>query len=389
MPTPHLNPLNLAMIGGGQGAFIGAVHRMAANLDGHWRLTAGALSSNPAKSKASAQELGLDPTRSYDSWQSLLAGEQKLPQGTRADAISIVTPNNTHFEIATACLDAGFNVILDKPMVTTLAHARALRNTVQRTKRILALTYNYSAYPLVQHAAHLIRSGSLGKVRKAVVEYHQGWLATPLEQTSAATGGQKQASWRTNPALAGAGGCIGDIGTHAEQLLRTVTGLHIESLSAQLTSFVPNRTLDDDAAMLLNLRDEKGHTARATLSVSQVCVGEENNLTLRVYCEKGSLWWNQENPNQLKLATLDGTTQLITRGTANSPAAQSLTRLPPGHPEGFLEAFANIYNNVALHIHQQPHQPYPTVEDGIAGLAFIEAAIQSNANSSVWTPVPN
>lgn len=375
------------MIGGGQGAFIGAVHRMAANLDGYWRLSAGALSSNPAKAKASAQELNLDPARSYESFRALLAAEQKLPQGTRADAISIVTPNATHFEIATACLEAGFNVILDKPMVTSLAQARSLRDTVAKTKRILAITYNYSGYPLVQHAAHLIKSGSLGAVRKAVVEYHQGWLATPLEQSDPNTGGHKQASWRSDPAQAGAGGSIGDIGTHAEQLLRTVTGMHIDSLAAQLTSFVPKRTLDDDAAMLLKLRNAQGHTARGVLSVSQVCVGEENNLTLRVYCEKGSIWWNQENPNQLKVATLDGTTQIITRGTANSPAAQALSRIPPGHPEGFIEAFANIYRNVALHIHGQPHQPYPTVHDGFAGNAFIDAAVRSNTNASAWTTV--
>lgn len=375
------------MIGGGQGAFIGAVHRMAANLDGCWRLCAGALSSNPAKAKASAAELGIEANRSYGSYRDLLAGEKKLTEGVRADAISIVTPNATHFEIATACLEAGFHVILDKPMVTSLAQARSLRDTVAKSKRILAITYNYSGYPLVQHAAHLVRSGSLGPVRKAVVEYHQGWLATPLEQADASTGGFKQASWRCDPAQAGAGGSIGDIGTHAEQLLRTVTGMHIESLAAQLTSFVPNRTLDDDAAMLLKLRDDRGNSARGVLSVSQVCVGEENNLTLRVYCEKSSLWWNQENPNQLKLATLDGSTQIITRGTAQSPVAQALTRVPPGHPEGFIEAFANIYRNVALHIHGQHYQPYPTVTDGLAGNAFIEAAVKSNANASRWTNV--
>ncbi len=383
---PH-RPLNLAMIGGGQGAFIGAVHRMAANLDGHWRLCAGALSSDPAKAKASAQELGLGSDRSYGSYRELLEGERKMPAGVRADAISIVTPNATHFEIAAACLDAGFHVILDKPMVTTLADARALRAAVQKSNRILALTHVYSGYPLVQHAAHLVRSGSLGPVRKAVVEYHQGWLATPLEQSNPATGGFKQASWRCDPAQAGAGGSIGDIGTHAEHLLRTVTGMRIESLAAQLTSFVPVRTLDDDAAMLLNLCDDHGNKARATLSVSQVCVGEENNLTLRVYCERGSLWWAQEHPNQLKLATQDGNTQLITRGTANSPTAQSLTRLPSGHPEGFLEAFANIYKNVALHINQQPHQPYPTVEDGLAGVAFIEAAVKSNSHNNTWIKI--
>lgn len=368
--------LRLGMIGGGQGAFIGAVHRHAASLDRRWRLVAGALSSTREKSLASAAAIGVE--RAYGTWRELVEGESK--HADRVDAVTVVTPNATHFEICTALLKAGFNVIVDKPMVTTVAHAKALVEAARATRVVFAVTYNYTGYPMVRQAAAMVRAGELGAVRKVIVEYHQGWLATALEKT-----GQKQATWRQDPAQAGPGGALGDIGTHAENLLSTVTGLEIESLRATLQSIVPGRTLDDDVLIQLKLAGgASGH-----ISVCQVCVGEENNLTIRVYGEKGSLFWAQEHPNHLKFWRDDGTAMMLTRGSVYpgvlvAPDAARGTRLPPGHPEGFLEGFANVYTAVAdeIEARQRGERPrdtgFPTVIDGARGVAFVDAAVRSN-----------
>lgn len=369
-------PLRLGMIGGGIGSFIGPVHRMAAALDGEWVLTAGALSATPDRAMESARALGLAPERSYRAWREMLAGESARPAGERIDAVAIVTPNDAHFEPALAFVEAGYHVIVEKPMTRTSEEAARLAEAVRRAGVVLGVAYNYTGYPMVRHAAGLVRAGALGRIRKAFVEYHQGWLATPLEST-----GHKQAAWRTDPSRAGAGGALGDIGSHAENLLFTVTGLRIESLSAVTRSFVPGRRLDDDASVTMML--EGG--AHALLTASQVCIGEENNLSLRIHGDAGSLWWRQEEPNTLTICGADGAKRTVTRGAAGlGPAAMSATRLPPGHPEGFIEGFANIYRGVAAAIRAargEASQPgafaFPTVEDGARGVAFIERAVAS------------
>jgi predicted dehydrogenase len=380
------------MVGGGSGAFIGAVHRMAASLDGRFALTAGALSSDAARSLASARELAIPGFRAYGTWQEMAEREAALPRDQRIDAVAIVTPNATHFAIARAFAERGIHLIIDKPMVTTLVDAVALREVVRKVGVVCCVTYNYSGYPMVRHAAHMVRQGAIGTVRKVVVEYHQGWLATALERT-----GQKQAAWRSDPAQAGGGGSIGDIGTHAEQLLRVVTGLDIRELSADLTSFVDGRALDDDAHILLRLEGPvAARGAKGLISVSQVCVGEKNNLTLRVYGERGSISWRQEEPNTLTHASLDGATTLLSRGVVDSPQARRATRLPPGHPEGFIEAFSNVYLGAADAMLAREagyggaaggESLYPSVDDGVAGIAFIDACLRSSAAGGTWTQV--
>ena len=301
------------MVGGGEGSFIGAVHRAAASLDGVFRLCAGALSGDPRRATASAAALGLPPARGYRDWRSMVAGELALPADQRIELVSIVTPNHTHHEIARDFIDSGFHVLIDKPMTTTVEHARDLVAAVERAGVIGAVSYNYCGYPMVRQAAEMVRGGAIGVVRRVYVEYHQGWLATNLEAT-----GQKQASWRTDPALSGAG-AIGDIGTHAEHLLRFVTGLEIEAVCAEVNTFVPGRRVDDDAAAMLRLRGG----ARATLTVSQICVGDENNLSIRVHGELGSLLWRQESPDLLEHRRLDGLRQTLTRGAAQLGSAAS------------------------------------------------------------------
>mgnify|MGYP000683763317 CR=1 FL=1 len=376
--------VRLGMVGGGKGAFIGAVHRAAASLDGLYTLTAGALSSDPDRAKQSGDELGLDPARTYTSWQAMLDAEHKLPPNQRIEAVAIVTPNATHYEIARACIDAGFHVIIDKPMTTTVEQAIDLVQAVERAQLVCAVTYTYAGYPMVRHARELVRSGQLGPIRRVCVEYHQGWLATNLEST-----GQKQAAWRTDPALAGPGGAIGDIGTHAAHLLHYITGLNIESLCADLSATVPGRKLDDDAVAILRLTGG----VRATLSASQICIGEENNLDIRVFAEHGSIRWNQESPNHLELRTIDAQRQTLTRGTPTlSTLAQNATRLPTGHPEGFIEALANIYKDAAQDIIQRRNPDnaiaspptYPTARDGLLGVRFINAMLNS-AKHTAWT----
>jgi predicted dehydrogenase len=370
------------MIGGGHGAFIGAVHRMAAALDNRWSFVAGALSSTPEKSVSSGRELGLAPDRCYPTWREMLAKESARPPADRIAAVSIVTPNSSHFEIAHAFASAGFHIICDKPMVLNSDQAAKLVEAVNKSGVVCAITYNYTGYPMVKQAAAMVRAGELGEIRKVFVEYHQGWLANKLEAT-----GQKQAAWRHDPALAGAGGAIGDIGSHAENLVSTVTGLTIDSLCADLTSFVSGRTLDDDASVLLRFKGG----ARAVLTATQIAIGEQNNLTLRVHGTTGSIAWRQEEPNTLTWHLADGSTRILSRaGAGLHPAALAASRLPPGHPEAFIEAFADIYRNAADAIEaKRAGKPatglaaeFPTVHDGARGVRFIERVVESHRAGS-------
>lgn len=377
--------IRMGMIGGGRGAFIGGVHRIAANIDGQIELVCGAFSSDPQRSRESGADFYLPADRCYGTFQEMLGKENALPADKRMDFVSIVTPNHMHFPPAKMALENGFHVLSDKPATFDLAEARELQQIVQKSGLLYGLTHNYTGYPLVKEARHLVHSGKLGKIRKVVVEYPQGWLATRLEAS-----GQKQAGWRTDPARSGAAGCIGDIGTHAENLAEYITGLKISELAADLTTFVEGRQLDDDGNVLL--RFEGG--AKGVLHSSQISVGEENNLNIRVYGETGGLEWHQKEPNTLLVKWLDQPMQVYR--TANgylSAAAAAAGRTPPAHPEGYLEAFANIYRNFAAHIraHLQEQAPdalvldYPKIEDGIRGMAFIEAVVQSSRSNAAWT----
>jgi predicted dehydrogenase len=376
--------VKMGMVGGGRDAFIGAVHRMAARLDGRIELVAGAFSSDPAKSKASGEDLGLDPSRVYPDYQTMAAAESKLPENERIDFVSIVTPNNVHFPPAKTFLEAGFHVVCDKPMTFDLAEAKALREVVKSTGKVFALTHNYTGYPMVKEARELVRNGDLGKILKVVAEYPQGWLIQPIDAE-----GQKQAAWRTDPARTGASSCIGDIGTHAENLSRYITGLQIDELCADFTTFVPGRRLEDDGNLLV--RYQGG--AKGVLYASQISVGEENNLSIRVYGTKASLEWHQEHPNELVVKYPDAPRKIYRRGNSYiSETAKRFTRLPFGHPEAFIEAFANIYLEAARAVEAvkagkpiPPDIDYPTVEDGVLGMAFIATAVASANNGSTWT----
>lgn len=370
------------MVGGGPGAFIGAVHRKAAALDGEIELVAGAFSSTAEKSKQQGEELHLDPSRVYGSYKEMAEGESKLPEGERIDFVSIVTPNFTHYDIAKTFLEAGFHVVCDKPMTMTLEESEDLCRLVKKHDAVFALTHNYTGYPMVKEARQMIRDGKLGTVRKVVVEYPQGWLATLLEES-----GAKQAVWRTDPKKAGVSSAIGDIGSHAENLARYVTGLEMDKLFADLTTFVPGRKLEDDANMLVHFKGG----AKGVLYCSQVSVGEENNLRIRVYGTEASMEWRQEHPNYLHVRTQDGPEQVFKRGNGYlSPVAQHNTRLPSGHPEAFIEAFANIYLNAARTMAAQiageaPGEfdtDYPTVQDGAVGVHFIHTAVKSGKAAS-------
>jgi len=379
--------IRYGMIGGGRGAFIGAVHRIAANIDGQIELTAGAFSSDAEKSKASGQDLFLDPARVYGSFDELVKKEAALPADQRIDFVAIVTPNHVHFPAAKAALEAGFHVLSDKPATFDLKEAKALQALVKKTGLLYGLTHNYTGYPLVKQARDMVAAGQLGKIRKVVVEYPQGWLATRLEAS-----GQKQAAWRTDPKKSGAAGCIGDIGTHAENLAEYITGLQISELAADLTAFVKGRKLDDDGNVLLRFKGG----AKGVLHSSQISVGEENNLNIRVYGEKGGLEWHQNEPNTLLVKWLDQPMQVYR--TANgylTPAALAAGRTPPSHPEGYLEAFANIYKNFAGAVRARlekkklakndPALDYPKIEDGVRGMAFIEAVVKSSKANTAWT----
>jgi len=378
--------LRYAMVGGGRDAFIGAVHRHAMALDGHYEFVAGALSSSPEKAQASGRDLGLAEARNHGTWQDLLADELKRPPDERIDLVSIVTPNHLHYEVARAFVEAGFHVVCDKPLVHTSAQADELVACVAAQGTVFAVTYNYTGYPMVRQAREMVRSGVIGAVRKVIVEYHQGWLATQLESTA-----NKQADWRTDPARSGIAGAIGDIGSHAENLAATVTGLEIESLCADLTSFVPGRRLDDDGNLLLRFTNG----ARGVLIASQIEVGNENDIRLRVFGERGMLDWRQEDPNHLIHAPLDAPRMILTRNAPwLSDAAKRACRLPAGHPEAFIEAFANLYVGVATDIHARiadgvPASPaeadYPRIADGARGVRFIEKTVASAASAQKWT----
>jgi len=377
-PPPRVR---LGMIGGGEGAFVGAIHRIAARLDDRYELVAGALSSTPEKARRSAAAVGLAPERSYADFHEMLAAEAARPDGIEMAAI--VTPNHLHAPAALACLKAGVHVICDKPLTTAVSKALELRAAATASNRIFAVTYNYSGYPLVRHAREMVEAGELGDLRLVRVQYAQDWLTEPLEAT-----GQKQADWRTDPARSGEGGCIGDIGTHAFQLAHFVVGVQPQSLLADLSTFVAGRRVDDNAQVLL--RYENG--ARGALWASQVAPGNENNLTLRVYGSKGGIEWRQEHPNQLSWTPFDAPTRIIARGTKNVNAAGSrVTRIPAGHPEGYLEAFATIYSEVAAAVVARRSGAdsgvvvsYPGIDDGVAGVAFVDAAIRSSREGGVW-----
>ena len=373
----------MGMVGGGRDAFIGGVHRMAAALDGRIELVCGAFSGDPGKSRASGADLYLPAARVYGTYPEMLAREAALPAGERMDFVSIVTPNNVHFPVAKAALQAGFHVMCDKPMTFDLDEALALRDLVNATGLQFGLTHNYTGYPMVKEARQLVRGGSFGRVRKVVVEYPQGWLSR-LEEAS----GQKQAAWRTDPARAGVSSCIGDIGTHAENLMEYVTGLSITELCADLTTFVAGRRLEDDGNVLVRLQDG----ARGVLYASQISAGEENALAIRVYGEEGGLQWRQQEPNTLTVTWADRHREVRRTGVGDlSAAAQRHTRLPAGHPEGFIEAFANLYRNYALTLQARWEGldppggiDFPTVDDGVRGMAFITACVASARSDRKW-----
>ena len=376
--------LRMGMVGGGQGAFIGAVHRMAAALDGEIELVCGAFSSDPERSKASGAELGLPPDRCYATFKDMIQREKRLKPERRMQFVSIVTPNHVHFAPAKMALQNGFHVICDKPVAFSLKEALALEKIVEKSGLVFALTHNYTGYPMVKQAKSMIKTGELGKLRKIVVEYPQGWLSTNLESS-----GQKQAAWRTDPKRSGIAGAMGDIGSHAENLAEYITGLKIKEICADISIFVPGRQLDDDGNVLLRFEG----CAKGILHASQISAGEENNLNIRVYGEKGGLEWRQMEPNTLLVKWLDKPMQVLRTGVGDlCPEAQAATRIPAGHPEGYLEAFANIYRNFAhcvqAHINGVSPDPvrvdYPTIQDGVRGMQFIEKVIASGKSKSKW-----
>lgn len=378
--------LRFAMVGGGRGAFIGAVHRRAAEFRCSMELVAGALASDPEKARLSGQDWGLAPDRNHGDWQSLLDDELKRPASERIHFVVIVTPNHVHFPVAKAFTEAGIHVVCDKPLVHTSAQAAELVELSRRRETVFGVTYNYTGYPLVRHAREMVRTGQLGQIRKVVVEYNQGWLARLLESDEA----NKQAVWRTDPARSGIAGAIGDIGSHAENLAATVTGLELESLCADLTTFVSGRKLDDDGSLLLRFRSG----ARGILMATQIAIGGENDLRLRVWGTDGSLTWHQEDPNMLIHDPIDGPRRILRRGGGYlAEAAKRVTYIPPGHPEAFMEAFANVYRGVEEAIRAKlagrPLGPlegdFPTLVDGARGVRFIEKTVESSRSQEKWT----
>ncbi|MFH1904017.1 MAG: Gfo/Idh/MocA family oxidoreductase [bacterium] len=374
--------LRMGMVGGGRDAFIGTVHRMAATIDGEAELVAGAFSRDPQKSRLSGKDLYLDPDRVYVNYKEMVKKEKKLPEKKRIDFVTIVTPNNTHYEIAKTFLEAGFHVVCDKPMTTNLNEAKKLSSIVKKTGNVFALTHNYTGYPMVKQARHLVQTGKLGLILKVVVEYSQGWLLRPIERH-----GQKQALWRTDPAQTGISCCMGDIGTHAENLARYITCLEIDQVCADITTFVKGRKLDDDGSVLIRYKGG----AKGILYASQVSAGEENGLAISVYGKKLSLEWRQEDPNELIIKNPSGPREIYRRGNDYlCKEAKNFTRIPAGHPEGFIEAFANIYREVvrAIYDHidgkKKDSYDFPTVKDGLVGMAFIETVVASSKSKQKW-----
>lgn len=374
----------MGMVGGGQGAFIGGVHRIAAAIDQQVELVCGAFSSDAQRSKDSGREFFLSEERSYGSFEEMMAAEQALPVEERMQFVSIVTPNHVHFPAAKAALEAGFHVLSDKPATFNLAEAKALKEIVEASGKLYGLTHNYTGYPMIKQARAMVQAGEFGKIRKIVVEYPQGWLATALEND-----GQKQAAWRTDPKRSGAAGAMGDIGTHAENLAEYVSGLEIEELAADLTAFVDGRLLDDDGNVLLRFKGG----AKGVLHASQIAVGCENNLNIRVFGETGGFEWHQLEPNSLQVFRLGKPVEIWRTGNDYlGEAALANSRTPPGHPEGYLEGFANIYRNFSAHVRAVEAgeeadaivTDYPGIDDGIRGMAFIEAVVKSSAANAAW-----
>lgn len=372
------------MVGGGIGAFIGAVHRMAANLDGEIELVCGAFSSDPAKSKASGEALYLDPARVYGSYEEMILKEKALPADQRMDFISIVTPNHVHFGPAKLALENGFHVMCDKPLCFNLEEAYELKKIVEKSDLLFGLTHTYTGYPMVKQARAMIKNGELGEIRKVVVEYPQGWLYQKIEDSE-----QKQAAWRTDPTKSGIAGAMGDIGTHAENLAEYITGLHITEMCADISRIVPGRLLDDDGNVLLRFNNG----ARGVLHASQISVGEENSLKIYVYGEKAGLEWHQMEPNTLLIKWQDKPMQRYRTGVgALSPEAQAHARVPAGHPEGYLEAFANLYRNFAYCIQARKegkeadavYTDFPGIDEGVRGMEFIYKVIESGNSDVKW-----
>ena len=374
--------IRIGMVGGGKNAFIGGVHRIALRLDGYYELVAGSFSSNFDNSKETGKDLGLAEDRIYETYHEMAEKESSLSDGI--DVVAIVTPNHLHVPIAKIFAEKGIHIICDKPLALSSKEAISLKNIVVSKKLIFALTHNYTGYPMVRHARSLIQKGDLGSIRVIQAEYPQDWLTTKAEDS-----GLKQAEWRTDPKRSGGGGCIGDIGTHAFNLIRFITGLEIEELSADIHTFVKGRLLDDNAQIMLRFKGG----AKGALWSSQVAVGNENNLKIRIYGENGGIEWRQEDPNYLYYTEFGHPTQRVTRGSGNvSKEAKDVTRIPPGHPEGYLEGFANIYNDVYKKLYaqinnqnyDQSNDCYPTINDGVEGMRFIETVLESSKNNSKW-----
>ncbi|PQV48337.1 putative dehydrogenase [Jejuia pallidilutea] len=377
--------LRMGMVGGGTGSFIGDVHRKAAAIDGMIELVCGAFSSTAEKSIASGLALNLEKSRCYGTFEEMIEKEKALPEATRMDFVAIVTPNHMHFPPAKMALENGFHVVCDKPVTLTLEEAEELQKVIAKSGKLFALTHNYTGNSMVKQARAMVAKGELGTIRKIQAQYLQGWLSTSLEKTD-----QKQAAWRVDPKKSGIGGALGDIGTHAENLIEYITGLKIEEIAADLGRFGEGRVLDDDGNMLIRM--ENG--AKGTISISQIALGEENNLGIKVYGTKGSLEWYQENPNELITRWLEEPKKIYTpNGNGLHEEALEVSRIPAGHPEGYLEAFATIYKNFATHVNAVNHgqsinkPDYPTIEDGVRGMKFIYAAVESDRNNAAWTKI--
>lgn len=376
--------IKMGMIGGGRGSFIGKVHHIAAVLDNKIELVCGAFSSNPDVSKKSGKDYMLPDSRVYSNYREMIEKEGELPENDRMDFVSVVTPNNVHFAPAKLALERGFHVVCDKPMTFNLKEAIDLENIVNETGLLFCLTHTYTGYPMVKKAREILRSGKLGKIRKIIVEYIQGWLSSEQEKS-----GNKQAAWRMDPEQAGISCTMGDVGVHAFNMVEYLTNLEVKIIAADLTSFIPGRKLDDDGSVLLKF----DNGVKGVLTASQICAGEENNFSIKIYCEKGGIVWNQMEPNTVLLKWQDKPMETIRTGWAERSKITGIhTRVPSGHPEGYIEAFANLYRNFAMHLsnvffngYYDGNYDYPTVHEGVRGMAFIEAVVESSKNNSKWT----